>query len=75
MEKVINCAVLIEMARRWEEEAVTPEIMDGSPGAELGNAVQQGQREAKRECADGLKMLVDMLGRLPSSPPPPPSQN
>lgn len=55
-------AVLLELAERWEREAVTPDNQDGSPEAERENAIDQGNRGAKRECADTLRTLVDMLG-------------
>ncbi|WP_168442425.1 hypothetical protein [Pontiella desulfatans] len=54
--------VLIELAERWEREAVTPKCQDGAPEAEMGNAVRKGQRETKRECADTLRTLVSILG-------------
>jgi len=54
--------ILIELANRWAHEAETPECQDGSPEAKIGNAKQKGAREAKRECADGLRMLVKILG-------------
>ena len=54
--------VLLELAARWQNDAVEPEIKDGSEQAVLPNAVQQGIREGKRECADGLRMIVDLLG-------------
>ena len=55
-------AVLLELAARWEQDAIEPENQDGSEQAVLPNAVQQGIREGRRECADGLRMLVDLLG-------------
>lgn len=54
--------VLLILADRWERDAVTPDAQDGSKEAEILNAVQQGIREGKRECADGLRTLVEMLG-------------
>jgi hypothetical protein len=55
-------AILVELAARWEREAQTPEVSDGSEEARIGNAVEKGRREAKRECADGLKMLMSLIG-------------
>ena len=55
-------AVLMELAERWEREAKTPEIEDGSDHAKIGNAKGQGWREGKRECAETLRVLVGMLG-------------
>ena len=55
-------AILIELAARWERDAKCPQCEDGSPDAQVGNALARGSREAKRECADGLRMLVSMLG-------------
>ena len=51
--------ILIEIAKVWESEAKTPEVQNGSEDAKIDNARRQGMREAKRECADTLKMLVD----------------
>lgn len=58
-------AVLLELAKRWEREATAPNCEDGSDDAKVGNAIAKGRREAKRECADGLRMLVGMLGDAP----------
>jgi hypothetical protein len=55
-------AVLLELATKWEHDAKTPERRDGSEEAVIPNAVEKGRREGKRECADALRMLVDMLG-------------
>lgn len=51
--------ILIELAKVWDLEAKTPEVMDGSDEAKIDNARRQGSREAKRECADTLRMLTD----------------
>ena len=55
-------AVILELARRWETDAVEPEVQDGSEEAKIGNAIAKGERQTKRECADALRMLVSMLG-------------
>jgi len=55
-------AILLELAKRWEEDAKPPKAQDGSPDAEISNAVERGHRECKRECADALRMLVSVLG-------------
>lgn len=54
--------VLLELAGRWEREAKEPNAVNGSDAAKLHNATAQGAREAKRGCADALRMLVKMLG-------------
>lgn len=54
--------VLLELARRWESEAKEPQAMDGSDEAKIPNAIASGERQAKRECADALRMLIDLLG-------------
>lgn len=59
---MINTAVLLELIRRWEYESVEPTVMDGSEQAKVSNAIAKGQREAKRECADALRMLISLLG-------------
>jgi hypothetical protein len=55
-------SVLIELAKRWEEEARTPECNNGAPEAAIGNAEAHGRRQGMRDCADALRMLVDLLG-------------
>ena len=57
-------AILLELARRWVIEAAPPEIQNGAEEAKIQNAVDQGRREAKRECADGIKALVSLLGEV-----------
>jgi hypothetical protein len=54
--------VLLELAKRWEQDAVEPVTQDGAEQAKIRNAVSQGERQAKRECADALRMLVSILG-------------
>lgn len=54
--------VLLDLAARWEEEAKTPDIEDGSPEAAGPNAVAKGRREQLRRCADSLRKLVQILG-------------
>jgi hypothetical protein len=56
-------AVLLELANRWEQDAKEPDyIIDGSEETKLSNAIQKGERRTKRECADHLRMLVQLLG-------------
>lgn len=55
-------AILLELAARWDIEAETPQAEDGSPGAQIQNAVSRGQREQLRCCADTLRSLVQILG-------------
>lgn len=55
-------AVLLELAARWEREAVEPQCEDGSPEAAIGNAKAHGRRQGLRECADALRMLIRLLG-------------
>lgn len=54
--------ILMELAERWRREAKAPECEDGSTQAVINNAVGKGAREAKRECADKLEALVNILG-------------
>jgi len=54
--------ILIELAARWEREAVTPDCLDVSEEDAIGDYIEQGNRKAKRECADTLRILVSMLG-------------
>lgn len=54
--------ILIELAARWDRDAISPQVEDGSEEAKIRNAVSRGERQAKRECADTLRTLVQMLG-------------
>jgi len=58
----MKSSILLELARRWEQDAVQPQMQDGAPEAALKNAIAKGERQAKRECADALKTLVNLLG-------------
>lgn len=55
-------AVLIELANKWIRDSNPSGPQDGSEEAKIGNAVLQGQRESKRECADTLITLTQLLG-------------
>lgn len=55
-------AVLLELAARWESDAIAPDVTDGSEAAKVPNAIAQGERQALRACADTLRSLVQMLG-------------
>lgn len=55
-------AILLELARRWDLDAVSPDCEDGSPEARYINGIASGRRETKRECADTLRTLVGILG-------------
>lgn len=58
----MKALILLELAKRWELDAVEPEVQNGSDEAKIANAVAKGERQAKRECADSLRMLVSLLG-------------
>lgn len=51
--------ILIELARRWEEECKTKNAMVIDA---IGESYARGYRECKRECADSLKTLVSIFG-------------
>lgn len=53
--------VLVELTKRWDRDATTPDFQDGSPDAEIQNAIAAGRREGLRECADALRMLMDIM--------------
>jgi hypothetical protein len=55
-------AVLLEMAARWERDAKPPDVENGSEDAKIPNAFSAGERQGIRACADGLRMLVSLLG-------------
>jgi hypothetical protein len=52
-------AILIELAKIWTSESGTPAIKDGTEAAKLRSDYERGAREAKIECADTLRMLVN----------------
>ena len=61
----MNPLILMELVKRWEEDArepKEPEALNNSLGNAINNAVSRGQREATREFADTLKMLIQVLG-------------
>jgi hypothetical protein len=55
-------SVLEELVRRWHSDAKEPEFIDGSNNALVSNAVAKGERQAKRECADTILRLIEILG-------------
>ena len=55
-------SVLYELANRWDRDAEAPNCEDGSPEAQRGNDVAKGIREGKRECADCLRSLIQLIG-------------
>jgi len=58
-------AILIELARRWKQDANPPTCENGAPDTvETARikGVRQGHREMKRECADAILSLVEILG-------------
>jgi hypothetical protein len=58
----MNKEILIAMAEKWEREAQAPECEDGSDSAKYSNAVAEGARKAKLECAKKLRELIALLG-------------
>lgn len=54
--------VLLELAEKWEREAREPKITNAHPDHEMDNIKAAVRRETKRECADTLRMLVQLLG-------------
>lgn len=52
--------ILLELASRWENDAKALQCVDG--GDHYSNAKAEAIRETKRECADALRMLVQLLG-------------
>ena len=59
---MMNDAVLLQLARRWERDATDPGPEDGSEAAKISNATAHGRRQGLRACADTLRMLVQMIG-------------
>ena len=58
----MNSQILIALANKWKREANAPQTEDGSESAAIGNAVRNGHRQQKRECAEQLMKLVELLG-------------
>ena len=61
-ERQMKDAVLLELARRWDNDAQQPQCENGADDAQIANAIAKGERQAKRACADALRALVGMLG-------------
>ena len=57
----MNPVILIELAKKWEAMAKTPNGQDGSPSAQLSNARAEGSRAARAECAVQLRQVVLLL--------------
>jgi len=55
-------SVLLELVAKWEKEAVEPECQDGSPDAEIENAVNRGARAKASKCAEDLNLLIKLIG-------------
>jgi len=56
--------ILEELADRWERDSRPPEAVpdDGSEQTAVENAMKQGVRAGKRECAADLRTLIGLLG-------------
>lgn len=57
----MNPSILLELAARWERDAITPDCESGDPGAQRQNNIDHGIRQGKRECADALRSLITLL--------------
>lgn len=60
MNPRMNPLLLLELAKVWKQEANHPEAMPGDVDATAA-AEARAAREAKRECANGLEMLVGLF--------------
>ena len=58
----MNPQIMLELASRWERDAKAPEIEAGGEENLILNATERGESQGKRECADTLRMLVQLLG-------------
>jgi hypothetical protein len=54
--------VILELARKLEEDAANPSCEDGSEDAKIPNAIERGKRAGRMECAEKLRALVSLLG-------------
>ena len=57
----ISTATLLELAVKWEREAIIEGARDGSPDAAVKNAIEDGESKAKNYCADQLRRLIELL--------------
>ena len=57
----MNPSVLLELAKRWEREAIESECSNGAPEAERQNAIDDGIRRGKSNCAADLRNLIKLL--------------
>lgn len=61
----MNSEVLLELADRWMRDSQIPDTQcasDNSPESKLKDGLLIGHREAKRECAEALRSIVQILG-------------
>ncbi|MEN8237333.1 MAG: hypothetical protein ABFQ95_07335 [Pseudomonadota bacterium] len=56
--------VFLRLAAKWEREATTPpeDAVEDGPAGAARMAREQGHRDAKKECAEKLRLLVSILG-------------
>ena len=59
--------ILIELARRWENMAHPPNVVDEkesavSPSDWRREGMEAGERQTLRMCADTLRTLIEILG-------------
>lgn len=57
----MNPEILLELAKRWEQDANPGGQTEAEDAAKA--EYNRGCRETKRECADALRSLVQLLGR------------
>lgn len=55
-----NC-VLEEFIKTLKERSCEPECQNGSPEAEISNAIEKGYHQGLAECADKLTRLVELM--------------
>ena len=57
----MNKETLLALAEKWEREAQPPQCEDGSDSAKYSNAIAEGVRKGKFECAKTLRDLITIL--------------
>jgi hypothetical protein len=52
---------LTELVEKWKRLAEAPDVRDGSPEAEIGNAKDDGRRDGYLRAAGDLRALINLL--------------
>jgi hypothetical protein len=53
---------LLDLAEKWERDAIQNGARDGSKDAEYNNAAEDGRSACKLECAEDIRRLIAIIG-------------